>query len=296
MDHDKAAGLVSDWVGGALEPAIAEGVALHVASCAECRLAADGARALWAEAKRAQGAPGEHPIPDQLARYIALPSDLASRELALVGGHLRSCDACRQEVILMRDALAPSALRSWRAALAGLPSIPRALQPVIAVVAIALVLPAWNGLVVAPRELADARLRLSAAEESLARVDPVSPPALSLPGGGAAVLVLRGATRAASSVPIVRLRAGQSMLALLLDVTPPLGPLTVRVLRADGAIAWSSSGPREEFWDEANQLVGLMVPVQALAPGRYRVELLAAAEAPAVLTAEFEVISSPAAP
>lgn len=291
MNHDQAAPLISDWVRGTLARARSVDVERHVAECAECRDAAEGARALVAEVGRAAREAREHPSSDALARFVTDPDSEPIGELARVGVHLRGCAPCSEDVSLMREASAPSWWRPIRAWWASAPAASRLLQPALAVAAVALMFPAWNGLVDAPRERASLERRLSEAEAARARADAdarASAGAIAR-GGGVRALVLRPGARSASVVPELRLREGQLLQPLLLDVVPPPAPLTARVVREGGGEAWSASGARAEFFDAANGLVGLHVPATALTPGEYRVELASAGGEP-FFTSRFRIL------
>jgi hypothetical protein len=277
MTHEQAASLVSEWARGALDASRSADFERHVAECEACRGAAAAARSLVEERERIAASSQRHPSSDALARYVVGHRDEPVVELARVGLHLSRCGTCREDADLMREAALPGWWRSIRAWFSALPSLPRVLQPALAVAAILLAYPAWMGLIEAPRERAAAEARLRAAEEARVRAEAEarelgSRDAVAPRGGGVAALVLRDAVRSAASLPTVRLRAGQDLQPLLLDVAPPAGALTVTLSR-DRVPVWSASGPREDFWDEANRLVGVLVPAQALTPGEYSIEL-----------------------
>ncbi|MGQ0722788.1 MAG: zf-HC2 domain-containing protein [Candidatus Eiseniibacteriota bacterium] len=295
MDHQEASPLVSDWVRGELGGSRAALVERHVAGCRECRDAAEAVRALVAEAGRMRGAAVAHPPADTLARYVTAPREEPFASLAGVAIHLQGCAPCREDVALMREASVPGWWRPIRAWFASAPPLPRALQPAFAAAVVLLIVPAWFGIVDAPRQRAESEGRVRAAEEARAKAESeaafLAQRAAEAPrGGGVAALVLRGATRSAEEAPTLWLRADQALQPLLLDVTPPDAPITVRLVGADGVIAWSASGARDEFWDEANRLVGVLVPAALLQPGEHRVELSAGPDEPAFFSAAFRVL------
>jgi hypothetical protein len=296
MDHQTASPLVSDWVRGELDTERAALIERHVAGCRECRDAAEAVRALLVEAGRVRLAAAAHPPADTLARYVAAPGDEPFATLAGVAIHLQGCAPCRDDVALMREASVPGWWRPIRAWFSSVPPPPRALQPAFAAAVLLLIVPAWFGIVEAPRQRVESEGRVRAAEEARVRAEAevaqITARAKEPPrGGGMSALVLRGATRSAAEAPSVRLRAGQALQPLLLDAAPPPGAsLTVRLLGADGAIVWSASGAREEFWDEANRLVGVLVPSAALAPGEHRVELLSGPDESPFFAATFRVL------
>jgi hypothetical protein len=298
MDHQEASPLVSDWVRGELARDRAALVERHVDGCRECRDAAEAARSLVAEAGRVRRAAVAHPPADTLARYVTAPQEEPFASLAGVAIHLQACAPCREDVALMREAATPGWWRPLRAWFASAPLLPRPLQPAFAAAVLLLIVPAWFGVVEGPRQRAESERRVRSAEDARVRAEAevaqISARAKEPPrGGGVVALVLRGATRSAEAPPALRLRADQALQPLLLDVTPPDVPLTARLLAADGSVAWSASGAREEFWDEANQLVGVLVPAALLQPGEHRVELSADPDGPAFFSAAFHVLPSP---
>ena len=92
----------------------------------------------------------------------------------------------------------------------------------------------------------------------------------------------------------MRLRAGQMLQPVLVDATLPAGRVAIALIREPEARAWSIEGTREEFWDPANALVGVMIPTDVLTPGDYRLELATAPGRTPFLTARFRV--QPASP
>jgi hypothetical protein len=298
MDHGQAVPLISEWARGRLDAARSREVEAHVRVCRTCQQAAEAAARLAAEAQRLRRDAGAHPASDELARYVETPQGESIATLARVGVHLRDCPPCREDVALLRAAAAPAWRRGVRAWL-GAPGAPmRALQPALAVLAALLVYPAWLGLVEYPRERTAAEHRIQDAEsraraEADARAAAGRTPAPVARGGGIAALVLRGATRGPADVPVVRLRRGQAFQPVLVDATPPAGRLSIALVREPEAVVWTAEGPREDFWDDANQLIGALIPAEALAPGEYRLEVRPAAGAPPALVARFRVVATP---
>lgn len=300
MTHDQALPLVSDWVRGRLDAGQARDVESHVRICHECGEAADAARRLVDEAAHLGGAPLPHPSGDALARYVSEPDAEPVAALARVGAHLRQCDPCREDVALMREASRPAWWRAFRALWDAPGAGARVLQPALALAALLLVFPAWRGLVELPRERAAADRRVQAAEDARARAEDAARAHAARPtpsgrGGGISALVLQGATRDAGALPTLRLRSGQPFQPILLDVAPPPGPLIVTLAR-EGNVVWTSSGSREEFWDEANRLVGLLVPTDVLTAGQYRLELRRGGAETPVFASAFRVTGAAAAP
>ncbi|NOT34334.1 MAG: zf-HC2 domain-containing protein [Candidatus Eisenbacteria bacterium] len=292
MTHEQAEPLISDWARGALEAARAAEVERHVTTCDHCRAAAQAAHALLAETKRVSALAGRHPSSDQLARYVSAADSEPLAALATTGVHVRECSACREDVALMRAAASPGWFAAVRAGFVGAPAPVRALQPALALVALLLAYPAWLGLVQAPRERAETERRLIASEDARRAAErrTSEPSVAPATGGGVVALVLRGPTRSAATLPTLRLQPGQLEQPLLLDASPPDVRLSIRITGASGVAVWSVTGPREEFWDASNQLVGVRVPATLLAPGDYRIELAAAGHPEPLLTAEFRIL------
>lgn len=298
MEHEEARRLVSDWARGRLEAARAREVETHVRGCAACAEAADAAAGLDAEGRRLGATATAHPSAEALATYVETPAELATAALARIGAHVRGCEACRGELALAREAAAPGALRRLRAWFAPAGSPARALQPALAVAALLLAYPAWIGLVEHPRARVAAERRVQQAEaRARAAGERPAPPAGALEprGGGVAALVLRDATRGSGGTPELRLRPGQILQPVLVDVAIPWPQVAVALVREPGGRVWAIEGPREEFWDPANALAGLLVPAGVLTPGAYRLELgPATGQAPQV-TARFRVLATPGA-
>ena len=297
MTHEQAMPLVSDWARGALDAARAREVEEHVRICAECQAAAEVAGGLHAEAARLTRTPSAHPSSDALAQYVSEPQAASIATLARVGAHVRECDACGEDVTLMREASRPAWWRAVRAAWEAPGAPARWLQPALAMCALLLAFPAWLGLVELPRERAAAERRFHDADQARARAEDRAEhfafeSTRAIRGGGVAALVLQGAARAAGPVPTLRLRSGQILQPLLLDVTSPAGGLRLALVRADGSIAWTAAGPRVEFWDEANRLIGLLVPPTVLMEGEYRIEAGRDDESAPFFTARFRVVDA----
>jgi hypothetical protein len=148
-----------------------------------------------------------------------------------------------------------------------------------------------------PRERVAAERSLHDADEARARAEDraerlARETGRTIRGGGVAALVLQGATRSAGPVPTLQLRPGQILQPVLLDVSPPAGELRLKLVRADGSTAWSAGGPREEYWDEANRLTGLLVPTDVLTAGEYRIEAHRGGDPAPFFTARFRVAAA----
>lgn len=294
MTHEQAVPLVSDWARGALDAGRSRAVEEHVLSCGECQAAAEAAVGLHAEAARLARTPSAHPSPDTLAAYVCDPQAASIIALAMIGAHVRACDSCGQDVALMREASRPAWLRTVHAAWEGPGSGGRWLRPTLAACALLLLFPAWRGLVELPRERAAYEQRVQDAEQARelaeGKLRGLAPhPTPPIRGGGVAALVLQGVARDAGALPTLRLRPGQPLQPVLLDVSPPPGEVRVTLLRANGSVAWTAVGPREEYWDDANRLTGLLIPTGVLLPGEYRIEVRAGRDPTPFFTSRFGV-------
>jgi hypothetical protein len=67
----------------------------------------------------------------------------------------------------------------------------------------------------------------------------------------------------------------------------------VSLIREPAGEVWSAEGEREEFWDEANGVVGLLFPADAFEAGEFRIELRAAEDSPPFFTGRFRVAREP---
>jgi hypothetical protein len=294
VDHREAMPLAADWARGRLDAERAREVEAHVRVCTMCREAVEAANSLDAESRRLVEANGGHPSSEALARYVDTPQSESVASLATTGTHLRSCARCREDVALMRAAAAPSWSRWLRSWATGEPAwATRVLQPALAVLAVLLVFPAWLGLIERPRERAAAERRVQETETRIRRENEARQPSAPAPaarGGGVAVLVLRGPTRGGDALPSVRLRAGQAFQPVLLDMPSVPAQVRVVVIRDPGREVWMSEGSREEFFDAATGLAGVLIPVEVLTPGDYRLEVRPGAAAPPAFTSGFRVL------
>ena len=298
MDHADARQLISDWARGRLDASRAQEVAEHTKSCADCTAAAEAVARLEAEGRRLATGVSPHPSPETLARYVALPGESSTLELASVGVHLRECATCREDVDLVRAAAAPEWWRAVQSWLASPPASMRGLQPALAAAVVLLAYPAWLGLVEYPRARA-------AAERPASQAGPApvagagaraNPEAAAPRGSGVSALVLRGATRGGDDLPVLWLRPGQLLQPVLVDATLTGSQVAVSIVREPGGGVWDTRGPREEFWDPVNSLFGILVPAAVLTPGQYRLELAAGPGAPPEVTARFRVVLAPGEP
>ena len=295
MDHDDAAPLLSELARGTLAPAVATGVADHALACPECRPALAAMREVQALAERREAGMLEpHPESELLTRFALEADALAPAARAHVEAHVGQCPACAAEVRLARAAVAGA---GWRGALAawtgvGNPGIEGWLRPALTALAIVALVPAYFGLVEYPRAISERDRGPRHAQQQPAPAAAPAP-APTFEGGAAHVLLLRGPTRsAARALPRVVLAAGQDALPVVVDHPlglPPEAPVAIRVLRANGSLAWSTSSTARALWDSSLGAATLLVPTRALAHGRYALEIAPAAGGPIRFSARFEV-------
>jgi hypothetical protein len=177
---------------------------------------------------------------------------------------------------------------SWTRTLAAwLPAAPEPgamLAPALAVLAVLLAVPAYQGLVTLPRE------RARQSERAAATAPTPTPGPVAWTGGGVDPLILEGATRGAATVPAIRLRAGQPAEPVLFACDRPPGEtVTLRLTDARDAVVWTQTATVSEIWSAEHHVVSLLVPAGALAPGEYRLAVLAGADRTPYASARFRV-------
>jgi hypothetical protein len=213
---------------------------------------------------------------------------LPPAQSADVEAHVRGCKECSANVDAMRgskpDAAGPApwrALKAWYS----IADQPRAwLKPALAIFAILLAWPAYLGMVEYPREKLAAQQARAEAARAAAHATPTPgaevPPGRTLwNGGGAAVLVLTGATRGTSAAPpSVKLHPGQPGLTIVTDrhITAP-DTLLVTLFDDQHRPVWKQPVPASELWDANAHLTSVMIPSPNLTPGDYSLEIGAAA-------------------
>lgn len=277
MDHESASLLLSECVAGKLTGPTAAEVAAHVQECSECGALAETLAAVRGEvAEHGQALWLPHPPALDLARFASDDRSMSTADFALIGAHVRACPACGTETRLAREAQVPSA---WRWLRAWLPEfMDRRALAVVAFAALAVVLayPAYIGLVEYPRAVSRSSHGTTAA--------PVPNSPSSVSGGPAAVLILTGESRgAASVVPLARLRAGQTQLALLIDAAPPNGdPLELELRNRAGQLLWHARAQGAELWDAQQHVMSLAIPVVALVGGEFVLSIGASGRPPEV--------------
>lgn len=267
MDHDCARLELADLVTGRLPAEKAVAVQAHVSECDECRGLVETLRGVErAFAFHGEALLGEHPPAADIERYAVRDRDLPSVAAAAIAAHVRSCDSCRYEVTVTRRVHRET--ESWWGRLLAFLSEPLSgnprmvLVPAAAILLLALVYPAYLGLVRLPQMTR----QVGAGQEW---------------HGGVRFLTL-AAPRRSGQEPTgeVRLRPGQPFLPVLveadLDQTPPRPDRIVRVvLRAgdNGAVHWQTDLPAGEIWDPDLGSVSLLLPATSLVPDTYSLTL-----------------------
>lgn len=312
MNHETVVPLLSDFVSGRLDAAVAAEVQAHLAACSECGEVASTLDVVRREAA-AHGAPlfDEHPSSGALAEYAFADDRLDTRELARIGEHARSCPTCRHEVEVTRRTHADSAAW-WRAAIRGL-FAPRApapwggLGPALAAITLVLAYPAYLGLVQVPA-LRDAQRRTLAEISTLreretqlrATLESVESRLQDLAswGGGVSLLFLPASQRGGGAeIPEIRLHPGQPFQPILIDYDlgdpdewPPSAAIAFVVRRLPkGTEVWRHETTVEAAWDPASEGVSLLAPAGALVSGEYRLEFRRAGAAEPDYLARFRV-------
>jgi hypothetical protein len=266
-----------------------------VRTCDECRGAADTLRAARGEIG-VHGAAlfSAHPAADDLARFVLEPEGLALPALASIGAHVRACPACTSDGALVLRAAAPSLARRLAAWLGGRGAPVAALQPALVVVALALLYPAYLGLVAYPRERGRAAA-LEARALDLTRGAPALPHGepTAWSGGGVDALILAPSVRGAGAeMPAVTLRPGQPAQPILIDHAPPQGATHLLVLLRDhaGAVVWRIDAPVEDLWNPAANVLAVLVPEDRLQSGEHTLELATGEQATPIFRAGFRVL------
>ncbi|HEY7726862.1 MAG TPA: zf-HC2 domain-containing protein [Candidatus Eisenbacteria bacterium] len=310
MDHERATALISDLAQGRLDPGLAAEVERHVRDCPECRGVWEAASGIRAQVEsRGAGFLAPHPTGEEVAAYAVFPDHLPQSQLAAVGLHVRACPICEAEVATARRSLRHAWWRGWRSELLGVDPNPiRALAgPALAVLALALLYPAYLGTFRYPAALRE-RDRLASAADSLREsgsAPRIEPGESARPGareeGAVGSIVLTGPSRGAGfPVPVLHRRAGQRFVHVLID--HPVAAearaahrrIEVSILRlGEAAPIWSFDGDAASLWDEGLQAAGFVIPASRLEPGAYRLEFTPGAGAPGFV-AEFRV--EPGAP
>jgi hypothetical protein len=287
-----AADLVSDWVRGRLPAEQAAEVEAHVRSCDECRAVAEIARSVQHEvASHGAGLFSPHPSPDELSRFVLEPDRLALPALATIGEHVRACPTCASDSTLVRRAGNVALGRRLAAWFAVHRTPSSLLRPAFAVLAIALVYPAYLGLVEYPRLRDQARGVGAGAHPPAAESTP-----LAWSGSGVDPLVLAPAVRGAEpTLPTLRLRPGQPAQPIFINREPPAGATRLNLMLRDhaGAIVWQIEAPVAELWNRDAQVIALLVPADRLRTGDYQMELMTNEHAAPVFTAGFHVLAAP---
>ena len=92
--HERFRAGAAAYVGGLLAPEESEWMDAHAAECAECSDILTRVRSRMEQL----GAGGAHIPAGMLSTFLREPNELTPLERELVGRHLQSCDACRQDM------------------------------------------------------------------------------------------------------------------------------------------------------------------------------------------------------
>lgn len=307
VEHEQAAQVLPDYAEGALDPADADALERHVASCVECNENLSLLRRIGMEIAESGAAVfDDHPESARLVDYALVPPQLAEADLARIDAHVKSCPTCSREVASVRSAESSSTswARSVEEALR-VAAFPATRIPAFATAVIALFLayPAYLGVVQLPR-VAQERQE---AVETLARLATKPPPlqheAPAWMGGPSATLALAGTTRSvgddahaadAPPIPVVQLRDHQAFLPVRIDFdvsalgAEPLIVVTLREINSPQQL-WRHSGSAAEFWDPNDEAINLLLPADALHPGTYTLEIAKEGSPAAAYSADFAI-------
>jgi hypothetical protein len=211
--------------------------------------------------------------------------------LAAIGEHVRACPSCASDSALVRRAGSFALGRRLAAWLAGHRTPASLLRPALAVLAVALVYPAYLGLVEYPR-LREQSRTIGAGANPLA-----TEPPFAWTGGGVDPLILSPAVRGADvPVPTMRLRPGQPAQPIFINREPPPGATRLELTLRDrtGAIVWHIEAPVAELWNRDSQVIALLVPADRLRAGDYRIEMMSGEQVAPIFAAGFHVLASSA--
>lgn len=302
MDHEQATTLITDRARGKLDSGLSADLDSHLRGCVECQGALEASAALEAQIRsRGPEYLSPHPPAEDVAAYAVFPARLPTARLAAVALHVRACPICEVEASTARRSLSGAWWRGFKASTLGAEPLPaRALlAPALAVLALALLYPAYLGTVRYPAALRE-RDQATVAVDSLRgiheTVRPKSAPSIAPSAGGVASLVLAGPSRESRpAVPVIRLHADQPYLHVVIDhpsaaeARAARRPLEITIMRVgETTPIWRVEGNAASLWDEGLQAAGVVVPADRLPPGTYRLELRVDPGDPD-FTAEFRV-------
>ena len=288
VEHEQAAQVLPDYAEGALDPADADALERHVASCVECNENLSLLRRIGMEIAESGAAVfDDHPEGTRLVDYALVSPQLAEADLARIDAHVKSCPTCSREVASVRAAESWS--RSWWRGIEDLLRGVIAPAPVPALAsafaALLLVYPAYLGVVRLPvvaRERAEAIEALASRE--------------AWEGGPIATLFLAASTRGEpdSHMPVLRLRPHQAFLPIQIDFDMSAWPaeqvavVTLRELNSPRQL-WRHSGSAAEMWDPSDEAINLLLPADSLGAGTYAMEIAREGASTAEYSARFAV-------
>src|SRR5262245_55700874 len=154
MNHETASILLSDYVLGRLSPEEADDVREHLADCGSCRGVAETMRRVEVQVEmHGEGLFSDHPPSETLSTFAAGGDGLSTTHLAAVAAHVQACPTCGDELSLIRDSReAAFRKRLWSSWWRFSSRIPApAFAAALALLALFLVIPAYEGLVTLPQ-------------------------------------------------------------------------------------------------------------------------------------------------
>jgi hypothetical protein len=290
LDHQKAIPLLPDLLADRVEEPEASAAWAHVAECVLCRSVLTTVHemraAIAAEGRRLFT---RHPSSAEIVRFSIGEPRPGGEDAAGMEQHLKQCEACRNEVDLVKRADYETRLDSPRPLLlsnlfAGLwPQLPR-LAPALAAIALVLAFPAYRGFVAYPsletayrnaeREVSGLRSEGEQLRRELAARPPAADPWI----GVVRLLVLGPTTRAGEPLPIVELAAGQPYQPIVIEHRPfdageQQAMVEITVSGDAQGTVWRVERDARSLWDPALSAMVLLVPKSALEPGIHKVQV-----------------------
>lgn len=292
MKHEDAVLQLTDFLQGGLSGRLQDEMAAHLAICPECQELAETCLVL-ASLPREEGAPVDHPTPEEIAFFAVRPAAMPGPARAGVALHARHCASCHEEVETTRAADGEIA-RLER---------PPAMEPVkrhagrsgrslILVAASFLLLLAGYAIarLVVFRELRESRAVIEGMKSELQDARAWS--------GPVPLTVLTGDVRSEGPGETLRVAPGQPYVPIA--VLPPLPDgahaderYRFEIVSAAGETVWAldMAGDAVRAQAAASGVVTFLVPAASLPPGRYAFRVLGLDASPGLtlLKASFTV-------
>ena len=307
MEHAEAASLLTDLLAESLQPQTAAALRTHIEGCDECRGVSETYSQVRDELADHRQRLGAHPEPDALVAYAT--GDARNIDIR---SHTGACTSCARELEILRRAglHRTSSRRAWRWLGIRIPAT--LLRPAVAAVLLALMYPAYLGIVQIPR-LRETTSRLDGEIQSLRREQAELRTAaevareqarqLATWGGGVQPLFLRSLRRdsAPAEAPVVHLASGQPALPVFIEddrfgapaVQAAAVEISIHSDELDTLPAWRQRGVANDLWSPEAQALVILVPASALQPGPYVLEAHSAGPPEIEFQGRFRIDRSP---